>query len=209
MTKKNPTLSEIFKSLDYIRENNYSLMVIFRANGYGYLPEGLYSYEWNAMLEYIEYTTNTKPATGQICWLMRSGWELSQPFKNFVSMILNAEFRRGKHDKVTLTDRDLWVYLAISYAERQGFTSRYANYGTFETMAVHLGLTATKSIEHVRKAFESGERIYNAMNADYHKEIERTFIPKTWSDYKPGQIVARAIEPDPALIPPLMEEARR
>jgi hypothetical protein len=207
--RKKPSLSEIFKSLDYMRENNYSLMVIFRANGFGYLPEGLHSYEWSAMLEYLEYSTNTKPQARKICQLLRSDIELSMPFRAFVAIALSGELKRGKHNKVTLADRDLWVYLAISYAERQGFTSRYTEYGTFATMAVHIGISETKSIELVRKAFESGERIYIAMNADFHKVIELGFTPKYWLDPKPGQLVARAIEVDPSLIPPPMEVAKR
>ena len=184
-TKAPTEISEIyviFKSLDWASPENSRFLHISRVLGSSYLPEGFEPYEWQAVRELIDYSTKAKPATRQICQLLRSDLELSRPFRGFVALIMEGRLARGKQSKPTLKDRDLWVYLAISYVEESS-PKKYPRERLYEAMIRHIGIDRTA----VKTAFTKGEGIFKLFDAQRQKLLKFQFIPRYLETPKHGQ----------------------
>jgi hypothetical protein len=169
---KKKTPSEIFGSLDYL--NDDVIMNNFRVPFSDWDEEGLTIHECAAISAYLGFSTKDKPFADEIIKLLESDAELTTPFRKALGEIIAGKAKRGKHEKITKAGRDLWVYLAIEYAGREGY-GKYSsgnNNGLFVDMASHLFLTS----DAIEKAYGSGQKIYQ--DSPYHEEIEKHFKPR-------------------------------
>jgi hypothetical protein len=164
--------SEIFKSLDYLYDD--VIMNNFRVPFSDWDETGLSIHECAAISSYLEFSTNNKPFAGEIIRLLEGDAELTKPFRKALGEIIAGEAKRGKHEKITKAGRDLWLYLAIEYAELEGYGkySSNKNNGLFVDMASHLFLTQGA----IEKAYESGQKIYQ--DSLYHDAIAEHFKPR-------------------------------
>ncbi len=162
MGKKTPNeiavIIDIFKSLDWARSENYPFLHPLRVFGVGRTPEGFKNWEWHAIMGFFDYSTKAKPATNKICQLLCSDLELSPNFRAVVALIVEGRLSRGRQSKVTTKDRDLWVYLAISYVEGNN-AAKYCRERLYEAMIEHIGRDRTT----VMKAFTNGKGMSNSI----------------------------------------------
>jgi hypothetical protein len=169
---KKKTPPEIFRSLDYL--NDDVIMNNFRVPFSDWDEEGLSIHECAAISAYLEFSTTGKPFADEIIKILESDAELTRPFRKALGEIIAGKARRGKHMTITKAGRDLWVYLAIEYASREGY-GKYSSggkNGLFVDMDNHLDYEEGNA----EKMYRKGEEIY--IKSLYHDAIAEHFKPR-------------------------------
>ena len=157
--------------------------------------KGLSLDEYIAVKQYLEYSTEKQPKSDLIEEILSSDAELSKRFRITLGIIISGKAKRWKHQKTTLADRDLWVYLAIEYAMREGFKKHTDDRGLqtdekglFYEMALHLKLNK-KTIE---TAYDNGKTIYQ--DSHYHDAIQKHFKPLDLQIIEDGIFAGRVVD---------------
>ncbi|MEQ1558267.1 MAG: hypothetical protein ABL933_04925 [Methyloglobulus sp.] len=189
MGKKTPSevaaIIDIFKSLDWARPENSLFFHPLRIYGTGRTPEGFKNWEWHAITLYLDYSTKAKPVTNKICQILCSDVEMSPNFRGVVALIVEGRLSRGKQSKVTTKDRDLWVYLAISYIEENS-AAKYPRERLYEAMIEHIERERTAVME----AFTNGQGIFKSFDARTQELFKFQFVPQYWESPEHGQFDA-------------------